>query len=282
MTIWDYRDKINKIDKVWSDCMVLCFLVFLFLLLVIYVLYSKNRKLSLKVLEKDKLLVRQAKLASIGEMLEHIAHQWKQPLAQINSIVLNIESSYEDGSLDRGMLEEELNQIENLTHYMSQTIESFRNYLHPDKEKTVFTIQEVFDETFLLMMPLLKHKKIDCQINIKEDKSIKGYKKELVQTLLVLLNNAKDAILEANPKKPQINIEVKKENDKLVIAISDNGGGIDGSIMDKIFDPYFTTKKQSQGTGHGLSMAKMIVEESFGGEIRVKNIKNGACFEVIL
>ncbi len=261
--------------------MIWC-IVYLIFAIICGLYYFKNQELSQKIIEKDRLLVRQAKLASIGEMLEHIAHQWKQPLAQINSIVLNIESSYEDGSLDRGMLEEELNQIENLTHYMSQTIESFRNYLHPDKEKTIFTIQEVFEETFLLMMPLLKHKKIDCRINIKEDSSVKGYKKELVQTLLVLLNNAKDAILETNPKKPQIQIEVKKESDKLVVAISDNGGGINESIMDKIFDPYFTTKKESQGTGHGLSMAKMIVEESFGGKLKVKNIKNGACFEVIL
>jgi len=258
------------------------YIVCTILLLVIFVLSLKNRSLKEKIAQKDMLLVRQAKLASIGEMLEHIAHQWKQPLAQINSIILNIESFYEDKELSKEVLDKELNQIENLTHYMSQTIESFRNYLHPDKEKTTFTVKEVLDETLSLMMPLLNHKKIACEVKVDANFKLKGYKKELVQTLLVLLNNAKDAILSTKPKDPKIIITLKEDKKRGVISICDNGGGISDDIKDKIFDPYFTTKKESQGTGHGLSMAKMIVEEGFLGEIRVKDIKNGVCFEVVL
>ncbi len=253
---------------------------FVVLIIIIVILYKKNSNLKKKIAKKESLLIRQAKLASIGEMLEHIAHQWKQPLAQINSIVLNIESSYEDEELNKELLEEELTQIENLTFFMSQTIESFRNYLHPDKEKTFFTMKEVIDETLFLMMPLLKHKKIECRIIIKNDKKVKGYKKEFVQTLLVLLNNAKDAILDKNPKNPYIEIKSNIKDGKNILLIKDNAGGIDPKIIDKIFDPYFTTKKKSKGTGHGLSMAKMIVEDSFNGRISVYNEDNGACFRI--
>ena len=258
---------------------ILYIVVFTLLVLLLYITL-KYFKVKKSIVKKDMLLIRQAKLASIGEMLEHIAHQWKQPLAGINSIVLNIEAYYEDKKLDRETLEEELSQIENLTLFMSQTIESFRNYLHPDKEKTVFSIKEVVDETLSLINPLLKHKKIECIIDIKENTKIKGYKKEFVQTLLVLLNNAKDALLENSVKNPFIKISTEQKGTKVLISVIDNGGGIDEKIMDKIFDPYFTTKQKSKGTGHGLSMAKMIIEESFNGKIRAKNSGDGACFEI--
>ena len=260
--------------------MVVLYVTILLLLVLLIYSFVKINKLKKSIIQKDMLLIRQAKLASIGEMLEHIAHQWKQPLAQINSIVLNIETNFEDGKLDRKTLEEELNQIENLTLFMSQTIESFRNYLHPDKEKTIFTVKEVIDETLLLINPLLKHKKIKCIVDIKDNTNIKGYKKEFVQTLLVLLNNAKDALLENSIKNLFIKISAKKIGTKSFISVIDNGGGIDEKIIDKIFDPYFTTKEQSKGTGHGLSMAKMIIEESFKGKIRAFNINDGACFEI--
>jgi len=203
-------------------------IVFSFILIIaMVVLYKKNRDLKKKIAKKDSLLIRQAKLASIGEMLEHIAHQWKhrqshqwkQPLAQINSISLNIESSFEDGVLNKNLLENELSQIENQTLYMSETIESFKSYLHPDN-------------------------------------------------------------LENKVKNPHINIQVDVKNNKTIVLIKDNGKGIDEQIIDKIFDPYFTTKKESQGTGHGLSMAKMIVEESFGGRLNAINEKDGACFRI--
>ena len=260
--------------------MEILFVVILLLLVILIYFFVKINKLKKSVTQKDMLLIRQAKLASIGEMLEHIAHQWKQPLAQINSIVLNIEANFEDGKLDKKTLEEELNQIENLTLFMSQTIESFRNYLHPDKEKTIFTVKEVIDETLSLINPLLKHKKIECIVDIKDNANIKGYKKEFVQTLLVLLNNAKDALLEKNIKNPYIKIKAQQIGAKAFISVVDNAGGIDEKILDKIFDPYFTTKEQSKGTGHGLSMAKMIIEESFKGKIRAFNSNDGACFEI--
>lgn len=260
--------------------MMFLYFVIVLLIVALLFLYFKIQKLKNIIVNKDMLLIRQAKLASIGEMLEHIAHQWKQPLAQINSIVLNIEANFEDGKLDEETLEEELNQIENLTLFMSQTIESFRNYLHPDKEKTIFTAKEVIDETLSLINPLLKHKKIESIIDIKDNAKIKGYKKEFVQTLLVLLNNAKDALLENSIKNPFIKISVKQKGAKTLISVIDNGGGIDEKIMDKIFDPYFTTKQQSKGTGHGLSMAKMIIEESFNGKIKATDSKGGACFEI--
>ncbi len=252
-------------------------LIFIIIFLILKIKREKNI-----ISQKNQLLMRQAKLASIGEMLEHIAHQWKQPLAQINSIILNIDTNFEDGKLTKELLESDLNQIESLTLFMSETIESFRNYLHPDKEMTRFSIDEVLEETFSLIEPLLKHKKIETRLHVSKELFITGYKKEFVQTLLVLLNNAKDAILEKEPSNPYIKVVARKEGESIVVTICDNGGGIEPKNLDKIFDPYFTTKKESKGTGHGLSMAKMIVEESLGGKIVAYNEKEGACFRIVL
>ena len=143
-------------------------------------------------------------------------------------------------------------------------------------------MKEAFDNSFELVYKLLESRKIECKLEIIEDSFVKGIKNEFIQVLLVLLNNAKDVLIDENIKYPKIHISFFKKNNKAVLEIMDNGGGIKDKYFDKIFDPYFTTKPHSQGTGHGLCMAKMIVEKSMHGKLDVKNEKNGAKFSIIL
>ena len=268
------------------------FIFLVFALLFVFFIISKisyNKNLEKEVnkqlnelREKDKLLIAQSKLAAVGETLAHIAHQWKQPLSQINSVVANIEADFEDKKLDSEKLEEHLNEIEKLTFYMSDTIESFNNYLQPNDEKEVFFIKEAFDTAFALVYKLFESKQIECKFEIQEDSKILGVKKEFVQAILVILNNAKDVLIDNKIENPKIKIFIGTVDNKAYLEISDNGGGIPKEFFEKIFDPYFTTKPHSQGTGHGLCMAKMIVEKSMHGELKVENENLGAKFSIIL
>ena len=260
--------------------------------LILFYFYSKNKtekeykkklekevkKQLLELRAKDELLVAQSKLAAVGETLAHIAHQWKQPLNQINSVVVNIESDFEDNILNEEILSEHLNEIEKLTFYMSDTITSFNNYLQPNKEKEVFSIKSAFDDSYALVYTLLESLRIETKLIIENDSLIKGVKKEFIQAILVILNNAKDILHERNIKNRKITIKIYSLNNNAYLEISDNAGGIKDEYFDKIFDPYFTTKPHSQGTGHGLCMAKMIVENSMHGYLKVKNDEKGAVF----
>jgi C4-dicarboxylate-specific signal transduction histidine kinase len=246
------------------------------------VLEDEVKKQLLELREKDKLLIAQSKLAAVGETLAHIAHQWKQPLSQINSVVVNIDADFENKKLTKELLEEHLNEIEKLTLYMADTIQSFNNYLQPNQEKEIFSMQEAFEDSFELVYRLFESQQIVCKIDIKNNSFIKGVKKEFVQALLVILNNAKDILVERDIKNKKINISIYTKNNKAIIEIKDNAGGISSKYFDKILDPYFTTKPHSQGTGHGLCMAKMIVEKSMHGNLNVQNESNGAKFSIIL
>jgi C4-dicarboxylate-specific signal transduction histidine kinase len=275
-----------------NEYYILFIFIFIFILILAFYVFSKinyNQKLEkevkkqlLELREKDELLIAQSKLAAVGETLAHIAHQWKQPLSQINSVVVNIEADFEEKKLNQEVLEEHLNEIEKLTFYMSDTIESFNTYLQPSEEIEIFSIKEAFDNSFELVYKLLESKKIVYKVDIKEDFLVKGVKKEFIQALLVILYNAKDVLIEKSIKYPKINIVIAKKDNKAMIEISDNGGGISAKYFDKIFDPYFTTKPHSQGTGHGLCMAKMIIEKSMHGKLNVKNENLGAKFSIIL
>ena len=269
---------------------ILLFFVIAFILLFYIVSKSNyNKKLEKEVStqlqelrEKDQLLIAQSKLAAVGETLAHIAHQWKQPLSQINSVVANIEADFEDKKLNQEILDEHLNEIEKLTFYMSDTIQSFNNYLQPNDEKEVFSVKDAFDDAFTLVYKLFESKQIECKFQIVEDSRVEGIKKEFIQAILVILNNAKDVLVDNQIKHPKINICISKKDNKALLEVSDNGGGIDIKYFDKIFDPYFTTKPHSQGTGHGLCMAKIIVEKSMHGVLKVKNEKHGAKFSIVL
>ncbi len=232
--------------------------------------------------EKDKLLIAQSKLAAVGETLAHIAHQWKQPLAQINSVVARIEADFEERKLDGRQLESHLNEIEKLTFYMSDTIESFNTYLQPSEGQELFGVQEALEDAIGLVRGLLESKQIALSIQAEAPYQVRGVKKEFVQALLVILNNAKDILIERQISSKQITIYIYRVSHRVILDIIDNAGGIEERYMDRIFDPYFTTKPHSQGTGHGLCMAKLIVQKSMHGELLASNEPHGAKFSISL
>ena len=231
---------------------------------------------------KDILLLNQSKQAQMGEMLENIAHQWRQPLTLINSTVMIIDLLVHDKEIDLKELERKLDKIESVTEYMSQTIDDFKNFLDRDKVKQNFNLKENIEKSVAIIHDSLTFYEINLDLDLDESIIINGYSNELRQVILILIKNAKDILLANKIKDAKIIMSAKKVDNRVLIKVSDNAGGIDTNIIDKIFDPYFTTKHKSQGTGLGLYMSKKLIEQSAKGEIFVTNMSEGACFTIIL
>jgi C4-dicarboxylate-specific signal transduction histidine kinase len=260
----------------------------------LFLLYYKNYKLKeqCRTLEdkiecelhetqaKTRILHHQNKLISMSEMMENIAHQWRQPLSQINSAVLVIDDLLYEKEVKDSVIEEKLLEIESLTKYMSKTIDDFKDFFNQNKSKEYFNLQDLVEKSIYIVRGTLKSHNIEIQSEI--DKSIRcyGYPSELQQVIVVILNNAKDMFLSRNIFRPKIEIDVEQKEGGIQINICDNGGGIDENIREKIFEPYFTTKHKSQGTGLGLYISKMIIEESMEGSLDLSVNKYGACFHI--
>lgn len=234
--------------------------------------------------QKDSLLFQQAKLAAMGEMIGNIAHQWRQPLNIISMLFQKIHRQHTNGTLDTKAMAHSLNLAMETINHMSQTIDDFRDHFEPSKEKICYSLCGVIENTIALVESSFNLDNITIEISIQSDIELYGFPEDLKQVLLNLVNNAKDAILSHPVSKGIIRLEVASSNDKneALIRISDNGGGIDLQYIDKIFEPYFTTKHKSQGTGIGLYMSKRIVEERLGGSITALNDENGAFFTIFI
>lgn len=226
------------------------------------------------------MLMHQSKLAQMGEMIENIAHQWRQPLAQINSYVLLIDLALSKHNLKEAVVENKLLEIESLTAYMSKTIDDFKNFFHPNKNKSTFEIAEAIGKSYDIVKGLIKNNHIKVNIDIEDDLTNYSYLEELQQVVLTLLNNAIDALILMKIESPEIFIKAYEKDSDIFIIIGDNALGISEDIMEKIFEPYFTTKHQAQGTGLGLYMARMIIENGFFGKLSVENRVDGANFIV--
>ena len=243
-----------------------------------------------KRMEKEQLLIHQSKLAAMGEMIGAIAHQWRQPLNALGLIVQGIKDAHEYGELNKDYIDESVNKSMMQIKFMSKTIDDFRNFFGPDKQKITFDVIKAVEEVLSILNAMLKNNSIDVKVECKQSRLlVDGYPNEFKQVVMNLINNAKDAIIEAKEKgiltpdeKGLIAVDVKKDVDKVIIKISDNGGGIPEKIIDRIFEPYFTTKEQGKGTGIGLYMSKMIIESNMGGRIYAENVENGAMFTIEL
>mgnify|MGYP000238062494 CR=1 FL=1 len=234
--------------------------------------------------EKEKLLFQQSKMALMGEMMSAIAHQWRQPLNAIAALNMTVETKLEfnDNSLTLQDYSPVSEKIQNQLNYMSKTIDDFRDFFIPSKRKVNFSIGKAIHNVYEMISPQLKSHNIQVTIDAQSI-IINGYQNEFKQVLINIINNSKDAILSKKRKVGYIVIEVTALKEKsTLISISDNGGGIDEEIILKIFDPYFTTKFTSQGTGIGLYMSKMIIEKSMRGQLSVRNTKSGAIFEILI
>jgi PAS domain S-box-containing protein len=226
------------------------------------------------------ILMHQSKLAQMGEMIENIAHQWRQPLAQINSTVLLIDMELNKNKFKNSIIENKLTEIESLTAYMSKTIDDFKNFFNPNKQKSSFLIEDAIQKAKDIVKGSVAFHHIDMNIDIEKNLECYSYPEELQQVILTIFNNAIEALILMNISSPEIFIRAYEKEDNIFINIKDNALGINSDYLDKIFEPYFTTKAKSQGTGLGLYMAKMIIENGLSGYLSVKNKLNGACFTI--
>jgi len=244
---------------------------------------SLEEKVEIEIQKNKKhqlIMMEQIKLAQMGEMIANIAHQWRQPLYQVNSSILVIDAVLKRSSFVNELVDSKLLEIEDLTEYMSNTIDNFQNFFNSDKEEIFFYIRKIIDQSIAIIQGALSSNFTIVEVNVDESLECKGYPLELQQVLVVLLSNANDALKIRKIENPKITIEIEDLVDTYVISISDNAGGIIADNIQQVFEPYYTTKHQSQGRGVGLYMAKMIIEEGMQGKLTLENKKNGACFSI--
>jgi PAS domain S-box-containing protein len=230
--------------------------------------------------EKEQMLIQQSRQAAMGEMISNIAHQWRQPLNVLGLSIQELKMMYDLGECNGEYLAKSVKRSFGLIQHMSQTIDDFRDYFRPDRDKTKFQVSEVIASTLLLVEDSFKHQQVDIKIVTKNAPAIFGYKNEFAQSLLNILNNARDAFNKGKIEHPEVTVTICSENDRAVVTVADNAGGIPQENIDKIFDPYFTTKGPQAGTGLGLFMSKSIVEKKLGGSLTVRNIGDGAEFRI--
>jgi PAS domain S-box-containing protein len=261
----------------------------------ISLMHDKERLLvSTRDITKLKLVESQAKLASMGEMIGNIAHQWRQPLSVIttSASAMDLKADFDDLSKDE--IKDFTNNILKQSNYLSKTIDDFKNFIKEDKQKKQIDTMELIDKTLSIVNPSIVSNNIKLIVkNIKQNTTIQGYENELIQALINILNNAKDAvnanIIESDEDK-LIFIDTLVEDNRFTLKIRDNGGGISENVLDRIFEPYFTTKHQNIGTGIGLSMTYKIIAEHHKGNIIASNeeyeyegkLYTGASFRITL
>ena len=231
--------------------------------------------------EKERILVHQSKLASMGEMIGNIAHQWRQPLTELSSILINIELFFERGKLTKQRLQDKIEDANMQISFMSKTIDDFRNFFSSGKQKELLRISTPFGKVAKLMNASLKNNNIELDIEIKDDFEIFVYPNEVTQALINLVSNAKDISVQREIKNACISLLAYRDCNKNIIEVIDKAGGVKVEPIEKVFEPYFSTKHATSGTGIGLYMTKIIIEKNNAGKITVSNSNSGAIFRVI-
>jgi len=232
----------------------------------------------MKSKEQDSIISEQGKLASMGEMIGNIAHQWRQPLNALSGHIQFLDDDYDDKLVDKKYIDNFIISNMKIIRFMSNTIDDFRNFFKTNKEKSLFSVRDKINETLSILSSSIKESDIKININT-EDFIINSRASEFQQVILNIVTNAKDALNEKAIDNKIIEINIHKSG---IVTISDNAQGIPQGILNRIFEPYFTTKEKSSGTGIGLYMSKRIIEDSMGGEITVSNISIGAEIKIKL
>jgi len=231
---------------------------------------------------QQELLIQQSKQAIMGEMIAHIAHQWRQPLHLLNSSIMIHILDYEEGNLTDKKMQEFEKETNFLVQSMSQTINDFQNFLKPNRQREVFSLCRLFDDTLIFINDSYKTDKIELEIHCNNNIRLYSYPNELIQVFLNILNNAKDAFIENQIKNRKVSITIKDNPIDVIITFQNNAGQIEHNLLEQICEPYFTTKERDKGTGLGLYMCDMIIKNSFGGQMFITNIKNGLEIKLIL
>jgi len=237
---------------------------------------EKNKEQQFHMLQRNRLSLK-------GEMISMIAHQWKQPLNNLSLINQMLILEYEDGNLDDIAVQEFDRDSNKQIRQMSQTISDFTNFFSPEVKIQSFDLKEIVEQSLDFLRPILRKEKISVYLKMDENEDIllNGYPNELGQMIINILNNAKDVLVEREIEQREIWVGAEKIREEVHLSIEDSGGGIPLDVIDKIFDPYFSTKAKN-GTGLGLYMSKMIIEEHMNGQLLVSNSDHGAKFEIIL
>ena len=232
--------------------------------------------------QKDKKILEQGKLARIGSMISMIAHQWRQPLSELSGILMELETATRFKKVDEKHILTAVEKSDNVIQFMSNTIDDFRNFYKPDKVKEDFLVSDSCKNAIKIINATLENFHIKLNINIQSDKTIYGYPTEFAQVILNILSNAQDVLIEKNIKNPKIDLVIDSQGILSIITIKDNAGGINKRNQELIFDPYFSTKDSSKGTGLGLYISKLIIEKNMGGELSVTNDEEGAIFKIVV
>jgi len=226
---------------------------------------------------QEQFLLRQHRMASLGEMIDAIAHQWRQPLMQSSMVIYNIQEEMEEKSIQDSYITNKLDELVELNSHMSHTIDDFRTLLKTDKQKEAFDISTVIKETVTLLKNSLKDIHI---LYPTQEYKISSYKSEMIQVFIILISNAIEAFVNRDIKDAKIEIDIQTHKQYISIHITDNAGGIDSVYQDKIFEPYFSTKTKDGGSGLGLYIAKIIVEQSMKGVLSYHSVEGGSVFEI--
>jgi len=232
--------------------------------------------------EKDHLLILQSRQAAMGEMIGNIAHQWRQPLTAISLLIQDLGECYVYGDFSKEYLDTTISNALHVIQHMSQTIDDFRSFFKREKEKQAFSVREVVDRSLSFIESSLRFNTIAVEIDVDDDLLAFGYPNEFSQVLINIIGNAKEAFRERGTSEPLIRIQGCRDGKRTVVSITDNAGGIPEDVVDRIFEPYFTTRKLENGTGLGLYMSKNIIEKNMDGTLTASNVPGGACFRITI
>ncbi len=236
---------------------------------------KKKSEQSLKMLEQ------QSKMAAVGEMMDAVAHQWKQPLNAISMLTDLLSSDYDDNIISKGYISTYVEDIQNQIEHMVSTLKEFRTFFRPNKDVSTFGLKRTIGSVLILTKDEFMKNQIEINILSDQEIVVQGIENEFKHLVINIINNAKDAFIEKETKNRTINIDFYKNKEGIFLEIADNAGGIPSNVINDIFKPNVTTKEQSNGTGIGLYMSTQIAHK-MGGALSVKNVDDGAVFSLII